>query len=93
MSIKVILNALLQFRRVVDSSPVPETAQTQTQLSWGPLIYAYVTLIQRDAISHTDVGFVKSLTWAPVISNFHAAGDRRFIGARTALDRPVGDPY
>ena len=57
------------------------------------LIYAYVTLIQRDAISHTDVGFVKSLTWAPVISNFHAAGDRRFIGARTALDRPVGDPY
>ena len=37
--IKGILNALLQFRGVVDSSPVPETAQTQQ--SWEPLINAY----------------------------------------------------
>jgi hypothetical protein len=33
-----------------DSSPVPETAQTQQ--SWEPLIYPYVTLIQHDANSH-----------------------------------------
>jgi len=44
-----------------------ETAQTQTQQSWEPLIYAYVTLIQHDAISHTDVGFARSLTRIPVI--------------------------
>ena len=32
----------------------PETAQTQiqTQQSWEPLIYAYVTLIQHDVNSH-----------------------------------------
>ena len=67
-------------------------AQTQTQQSWEPLIDAYVTLIQHDAISHTDVGFAGSLTRTSVIWNFYTAGDRRFIGALTALDRPVGDP-
>ena len=45
------------------------------QHSWRPLIYAYVTLIQHDAIPHTDVGFVKSLTRTPAICDFDTAGD------------------
>lgn len=56
------MSALLQFRGVVDSRPVPETAQTQTQQSWEPLIYAYVTLIQHDACEKKDSSSIAGMT-------------------------------
>ena len=37
-------------------------------------MFAYFTLIQPDAISHTDVGFLRSLTWTPVICHFIPQG-------------------
>jgi hypothetical protein len=39
-----------------------KTAQTQTQQSWEPLIYAYVTLIQHDACEKKDSSSIAGMT-------------------------------